>query len=108
MIDLKTEVPISLAQATRFYPQYRRGKPPHESMVLRHILKGSRAPDGSVVRLEGLRLGGRWITTAEAIQRFAERLTPGFDTPPAGRPPNPAPRSSSTAKANRELKAAGF
>ena len=27
------------------------------------------------VRLEGLRIGGRWKTSAEACQRFADRLT---------------------------------
>jgi hypothetical protein len=27
------------------------------------------------VRLEAVRLGGRWLTSREALQRFADRLT---------------------------------
>jgi hypothetical protein len=36
--------------------------------------------------LEATRLGGRWVTSKEALQRFAERLTPDLDALSAGGP----------------------
>jgi hypothetical protein len=75
MIDLKTERGIGLQEAVKLYPPFREGTPTHISTPLRHITKGIELPSGEVVRLEGARLGGRWITTVEAVQRFVERLT---------------------------------
>jgi hypothetical protein len=77
MIDLATEQRIGLHDAAKLYPSFRNGRPTHISTVLRHITKGTRLPNGEVVRLEGARLGGRWITSVEAVQRFMERLTAG-------------------------------
>jgi hypothetical protein len=79
MIDLTTETPMSLSQAARWAPPGRRGSPTSLPCLLRWILHGSRDPNGELVKLEALRLGGRWVTTREAIQRFAERLTPRID-----------------------------
>jgi hypothetical protein len=46
------------------------------STLLRWIGKGARAHSGEVVRLEAIRLGSRWHTSQEALQRFAAALTP--------------------------------
>jgi hypothetical protein len=70
MIDLRIEQPISLAQAAKLIPPTRQAKPVHVSTVLRWILRGMRG-----VHLEALRLGGRWVTTQEALARFSEALT---------------------------------
>jgi hypothetical protein len=43
--------------------------------VLRWVLSGSKTPDGSLIKLEAVRLGGHWLTSREALQRFAESLT---------------------------------
>jgi hypothetical protein len=43
--------------------------------VFRHIVKGVRAANGEVIRLEAVRAGSRWLTSVEAIARFYERLT---------------------------------
>ena len=75
-IDLTTEKTISPKQATPLFPPYRFGQPTHVSRVIRAITKGSRGPNGDIVRLEAVRLGGQWVTSIEAIQRYAERLTP--------------------------------
>jgi hypothetical protein len=54
------------------------------------------------VRLEAIRLGGRWLTSEEALERFAEQLTPHFPTHSA-----PAPRSAvARAKASEQAAAA--
>jgi hypothetical protein len=79
MIDLAAESPLSLAAAAQLVPAARRGKRTHLSTLLRWVLKGSRAPDGARVRLEAVRVGGRWVTSREALQRFADRLTPRLD-----------------------------
>jgi hypothetical protein len=86
MIDLSTESPLSLNQAARLLPAGRRNRPVSLGCVLRWVLHGAKAPSGALVRLEALRLGGRWITSREALQRFAEALTPLN----RGEPPSPA------------------
>jgi hypothetical protein len=75
MIDLRGESIISLAQGARTLPPGRRGRPVTLSCLLRWVLKGVQTPTGRVY-LEAIRLGGRWLTSCEALQRFAERQTP--------------------------------
>ncbi len=77
MIDIATERRIYLHAAVTLYPLSHTGRTVHISTVLRHITKGVRLPNGEIIRLEGARLGGRWITSVEAVQRFMERLTAG-------------------------------
>ncbi len=76
MIDLAKEQTLSLTQAARepIFPPGRKGARPTLSCILRWVLKGLKGPEGRFVRLEAMRLGCRWITSREAIQRFAEAL----------------------------------
>jgi hypothetical protein len=76
MIDLAAETPIPLAVACGLVPPARGGKRTHLSTILRWVLRGARSPSGEVVRLEACRIGSRWMTSREALQRFADRLTP--------------------------------
>jgi hypothetical protein len=76
MIELRNETVISLSAAAAMLPPGRRGRPVSISCVFRWITKGVRLPSGEVVYLEALRVGGRWLTSVEALQRFAERQTP--------------------------------
>jgi hypothetical protein len=91
MLDLTTEAAVRLDEAAKLVPPSRGGKRTHISTILRWILEGAKTPAGEVVRLEAARLGGKWVTSREALQRFAERLTPNLDRqqrtprPPAGR-----------------------
>jgi hypothetical protein len=80
VLDLTIETPLSLAAAAKLVPPARNGKRTHISTLLRWILSGATAPGGTRVRLEAVRLGGRWMTSREAIQRFGERLTPRLDS----------------------------
>ena len=113
MIDLTTESMIGLAEAAKLVPPARRGKRCHLSTLLRWITAGVRAPDGSRVRLEAVRLGGRWLTSREALRRFAERLTPNLDqaqgpAPAAKTPRSPAARERAHRRAEAELARAGI
>jgi hypothetical protein len=122
MIDLTTETPVSLTAVTRLVPpgprrkskKDKKSKTPSQpqrtclSTVLRWVLRGSRAPDGSLVRLEAVRLGGKWVTSREALQRFAEKLTPTFDNKPAEPPRSPTARARASARAARELERVGI
>jgi uncharacterized protein DUF1580 len=103
VIDLSTETRIPLAVAASETPPGRNGKRTHLSTILRWILTGAKAPDGSRVRLEAIRLGGRWFTTREALQRFAERLTPRLDGNNQPTPRGPEERRRASERAATEL-----
>src|SRR5687768_8061925 len=77
----------SLSQAARLFPAYRGNRPVSPSTVWRWIFEGVRLADGSRLRLGAARIGGRWLTSAQAIQRFIEAQTPSFtDGDPAAAP----------------------
>jgi hypothetical protein len=75
MIDLTGESILSLKEAAKILPSFRSGRPVSFACVWRWVQKGCRATNGRKVKLEALRLGSRWITSREALQRFAEQLT---------------------------------
>jgi hypothetical protein len=108
MLDLTREEPISLAAAAALIPPARSGKRTHISTILRWILSGAKAPTGEVVRLEAVRLGGRWMTSKESLQRFAERLTPQTVGEPAPLPRSPSARQRASERAAEELTRAGI
>jgi hypothetical protein len=102
MIDVETEKLISLARAASLVPPARRGKKTHISTLVRWITQGVKG-----VKLEALRLGGRWFTSAAAMQRFAERLTPKSDEPVMV-PRSPVTRECASKRAERELRKLGI
>jgi hypothetical protein len=108
MIDLTAETLISLHTAAALLPAGRRGRAVHLSCLLRWILHGAKGPDGGRVRLEGARIGGRWVTSKEAVQRFAERLTPDLDATPAPPPRTAAKRAKASARASAKLQKLGI
>jgi hypothetical protein len=103
MIDLTVETPIPLAAAAAFVPPARGGRKTHLSTLLRWVLTGTRGPAGERIRLEAVRLGNRWMTSREAIQRFSDRLTPQLDTPPPPTPRTPARRRRDAERAGEKL-----
>jgi hypothetical protein len=108
MIDLTAESPLSLAQAAKLVPPGRNGKRTHLSTILRWILHGAKAPDGELVRLDGASLGGRWLTSASALQRFSEKLTPVLDRPPTNGVRTARSRERAAERAGRELELRGI
>jgi hypothetical protein len=85
MLNFRDETTLTLNQAARLLPPSRRGRPVTLSCVLRWVLQGVRTPAGTV-RLEAVRLGGRWLTSLEALERFAAAQTPQVD---GSAPPTP-------------------
>jgi hypothetical protein len=108
VLDLSIETPLPLKSATALVPPGRSGQRTHPSTLLRWIVRGAKAPSGDRVRLEAVRLGGKWVTSREAIQRFAEQLTPRFDSERLRAPRTPAQRRRADERADRELKENGL
>jgi hypothetical protein len=101
-IDLSRETLISVAQAARRLPSSRLDRPVSPSCVWRWIARGYRLADGRVVRLEGVRVCGRWLTSAEALARFFAAQTP----PPDNAVPTHAPRTPTARRRASERAAA--
>jgi hypothetical protein len=75
-------------------------RPTHLSTAIRAITRGIRAQTGERVYLEALRIGGRWVTSREAIARFTACLTSAA----LGEVPGPAaPPIRTTRQRRREL-----
>ena len=70
MIKLSTERVISLSQACRHLPRRRGVRPTHPATVYRWARHGLRG-----VLLESIRVGGTLCASAEALQRFCDRLS---------------------------------
>ncbi len=112
MIDIAKERQLGLREAAKLYPSFRNGRPTHITTPLRHITKGIRLANGEVIHLEGARLGGRWITSVEAVQRFIERVTAGAlgnsSKADASTIRTPEQRRRELDRVDRELAEAGF
>ena len=65
---LLSEKIFTFAEAAKHLPRID-GRRPHTSTVWRWARRGIGG-----VRLECLRVGGRYVTSAEALERFAEQL----------------------------------
>jgi hypothetical protein len=100
-IDLKTETIIDLKQAPPYLGRSRNGRPVHYSYLVRAIRKGINGH-----RLEALRIGNRWITSVEALQRWAEIQTLGSEELPVSRPLTVRRRAA--ARADEELTKRGL
>lgn len=74
--QLMSEKLIGLSDVADKFPSARSGKPVSFSCVLRWITSGIKGPAGNRIRLEAIRLGGRWLTTEEALARWTDKLTP--------------------------------
>ena len=97
----------------------REGRSVNPSTLWRWRTKGVRLPDGSVVRLECIRVGGKWGVTEEAIEDFLEAQRPKQQeetniSPQPGRPRTTAgahtlaDQIQRSAMANAECEKLGF
>jgi hypothetical protein len=109
MLDITVETPLPLNTAAGLIPPARNGKKTHLSTLMNWIRRGARSPSGERVRLEAVRLGGRWMTSREALQRFAEQLTPRLETPAStATARTPGQRQHAAERAARELNKFGI
>jgi hypothetical protein len=96
-IDLKTETPVGLSQATRILPPSRGGSPVHVSSLVRATLAGE---------MEALRFSRRWVTTVEALQHWGEARARAAGAGP--RQARGAAREASRAATERRLREIGI
>jgi len=106
--DLTRETLLSLAQAARRFPPARLGRPVSSSTVWRWCRKGVNVPGVGVVRLECVRVSGRWLTSVEAISRFVAAQTPTADNEARPTPRTPTQRRKASEQAARELERLGI
>jgi hypothetical protein len=74
-INALTEKLRSFAEAAKRLPALRVGKPVSPSTVWRWTTRGVRARNGSLVRLEAIKVGGTCCTSDEALLRFVRALS---------------------------------
>lgn len=70
MNNLTEEKLIPLSDVCGLVPGSRGAKRLHRQTVARWIEKGVIAKSGQRVKLGATRVGNRWLTTAEAVERF--------------------------------------
>lgn len=110
MLNIHQETLISLTEAARSLPAGRGCKPVDPSCILRWIQRGLKVKAGPTVhtvRLEGIRAGGRWLTSREALQRFFENITPQLGSDQS-LPRTAAERRAADAYATKQLAAQGI
>jgi hypothetical protein len=73
--DLLAEPLISMSRAAALIPPYRPGRGTSPSTIWRWITRGVALPDGTRLRLEAVRCGSRWLTSAAAIELFFRAQT---------------------------------
>lgn len=108
-MSIINESVISLSEVQNIAPPNRDGSRINFSTSFRWATKGILAADGRRVKLEVMKLGGRLITSREAVQRFAEALTTACglaSTPTVVR--TPAVRTKAAAAARKKLEEMGI
>jgi hypothetical protein len=107
-MSLLHEQTLSLSEASARVPSFRAHHKTHVSTVVRWITKGALAPDGQRVRLQAARIGGRWITSVEALERFIHALTPAAKSADTPRQPTSRQQASRQQAVDRQLDALGI
>jgi hypothetical protein len=102
---LTNERKVTFSEAAEHLPLLN-GRKIHTSALWRWATRGVRR-----VKLEALLLGGRYVTSIEALERFgrglAETAAPK-DIPPATRPRTDRHREKAIGRARKRLEAAGI
>lgn len=99
---------LSAAQLARQLPAGRGDGRASPSCVSRWITAGVRGPGGRRVRLEAIRVGGRWMTSKEAFERFTAALTPAAVGDGGHAPRGPGDRMKASERAAAELERVGI
>ena len=87
---------LSLADAGRYLPGSRGCNHVNPATVFRWVTRGVRALNGTRVKLEAVRAGSRWLTSAEALTRFTAALS-AQPQPVSPRPQTPSRRAATAA-----------
>lgn len=76
-MDFQNEQPISLSEALTVEPLATVHPNLSTTTVAKWCKAGLRSVAGRVVRLEARKLGGRWATSRQAVERFLNALNAG-------------------------------
>jgi hypothetical protein len=108
MSDLLGENLLSISQAAKRVPAFR-GRAARPSTIFRWLTIGVKMPDGSTLKLEGIRLAARWLTTAEALTRFLATQNAAYnpDSTPVT-PPTATQRERAAKRAGELLESIGM
>jgi hypothetical protein len=98
---------LTLGSIARRIPGARGAKRLHPATLARWIVKGTKATDGTVVRLAATRVGFRWLVRATDLDAFFERLSAPADAPPAPPAPSATARKKAVDAAAEALKRMG-
>ena len=102
MIDLSQETVLSFNEAAGRVPSYRPGRKTHVATLHRWAKEGVRG-----IKLDSARLGGRLVTSAEALQRFSDKLSENPSAPSLAIQ-SPAIRHKAVDRAEREAERIGI
>jgi len=80
----------------------------NSSTVFRWVTRGVVGPNGDRIKLEAVRIGGRWLTSEAATNRWIIAMTPGGSTNTVEPPRSPAARTRASENAGRQLEAMGI
>jgi hypothetical protein len=69
------ETKLAPRELAKLVKEFRPGKETTVQTIMRWIKSGVLSANG-IVRLEAVKIGGRWITSLEALERFAAAQTP--------------------------------
>jgi Protein of unknown function (DUF1580) len=107
--QLLTETILTLAAAARRLPGHRDGTHCNPSTIWRWGRKGAKSPGGQRIYLEMARMGGKWVTSLEAMQRFCDALTPAPDETATPSPATPTTKqiAKRADRAGRDLERMG-
>jgi hypothetical protein len=75
VISITNETVIPFSTVGEYRPSSRVNKRVHASTAWRWAKAGCKAVDGTMVKLESIRIGSATYTSVEALQRFADRLS---------------------------------
>ena len=78
MTSLLDETKLNLSAVADMFPGTRGADRVSPITVFRWATRGTRTPDGRIVRLESFRIGNRLMTTAEALARYIAALSHQF------------------------------
>ena len=103
MADILSEHCLGISAAARYLAEIDPAGAHNPAKVWRWMSAGVANPDGQRVTLERARLGRRWLTSREALSRFAARLATS-----ASPTPGVVSRSTTLSDALNALKSDGF
>ena len=102
MDRLLNETLLRFHEVTRLFCARNSNRPIHLSTLIRWRTRGVRG-----IKLEAVRIGGRWFTSREALARFITRLTCAATDSSQVRSEPSANRKRMIGLANRQLDAMG-